>query len=42
MASDFAMSKPAFVPARHEIWYTDGATGFYVLRVANTTWPGTS
>ena len=30
MASDFAMSKPAFVPARREVWYTDGATGFYV------------
>ena len=36
MASDFAMSQPAFVPARHEIWYTDGASGFYVLRVAET------
>ena len=42
MASDFAMSKPAFVPARREIWYSDGTTGFYALRVANTTWPGTS
>ena len=42
MASDFAMSKPAFVPARREIWYTDGASGFYALRVAKTAWPGTS
>ncbi len=42
MASDFAMSKPAIVPARHEIWYSDGATGFYVLRVADGAWPGTS
>ena len=42
MASDFAMSKPAIVPARHEVWYSDGATGFYVLRVAKTAWPGTS
>jgi hypothetical protein len=40
MASDFAMSKPAIVPARHEVWYSDGATGFYVLRVANGMWPG--
>jgi hypothetical protein len=39
MASDFAMSKPAIVPARHEIWYSDGATGFYVLRVASGVWP---
>jgi hypothetical protein len=40
MASDFAMSKPAIVPARHEIWYTDGATGFYVIRVPAAVWPG--
>ncbi len=37
--SDFAMSQPAFVPERHEIWYTDGTTGFYVLRVADSVWP---
>jgi hypothetical protein len=37
--SDFAMSKPAFAPARHEIWWTDGTTGFYVLRVAASVWP---
>ena len=29
----FAMSAPAFVPARNEIWYTDGNTGFYVVRL---------
>jgi hypothetical protein len=40
MASDFAMSKPAIVPARREVWYTDGATGFNVLRVAPEVWPG--
>jgi LVIVD repeat len=39
MASDFAMSKPAIVPGRREVWYSDGATGFYVLRVANDAWP---
>ena len=39
MASDFAMSKPAIVPSRHEVWYSDGATGFYVLRVASSVWP---
>lgn len=33
-----AMSKPAFVPERKEIWYTDSATGFYVLRVTNGVW----
>ncbi len=29
----FAMSAPAFVPERNEIWYTDGNTGFYVVRL---------
>ena len=42
MASDYAMSQPAFVPARHEIWYTDGTSGFYVLRIAASVWPGAS
>ena len=39
MASDYAMSQPAFAPERHEIWYTDGATGFYVVHVADSVWP---
>ena len=39
MASDFAMSQPAIVPARREVWYTDGATGFNVVRVAPEVWP---
>jgi hypothetical protein len=38
--SDYAMSQPAFDVARHEIWYTDGGTGFYVVRVDNGVWPG--
>jgi hypothetical protein len=42
MASDFAMSKPVIVPARREVWYTDGATGFYALRVAESAWPAGS
>jgi hypothetical protein len=37
--SDFAMSKPAFAPDRREIWYTDGESGFYVLRVDPRVWP---
>jgi hypothetical protein len=39
MASAYAMSKPAFVPARREVWYSDGATGFNVLRVDRRVWP---
>jgi hypothetical protein len=37
--SDFAMSMPAFVPKRHEIWWTNGTSGFYALRVTNGAWP---
>jgi hypothetical protein len=39
MASDFAMSRPAFDPAHREVWYTDGTSGFYVLRLDNAVWP---
>jgi hypothetical protein len=38
-ASEFAMSQPAFAPERHEIWFTDGTSGFYVVRVADSVWP---
>jgi hypothetical protein len=37
--SNFAMSKPAFVPERREVWYTDGGSGFYDLRLDNQVWP---
>ena len=37
--SDYAMSQPAFDTARHDIWYTDGGTGFYVLHVDDGVWP---
>src|SRR5204863_3557814 len=37
--SDFAMSMPAFVPERREIWWSDGTSGFYVLRVDKGVWP---
>ncbi len=30
----FAMSAPAYVPERNEIWYTDGNTGFYALKLS--------
>ena len=38
-ASNFAMSQPTFVPARREIWFTEGETGFYALRVSKDVWP---
>lgn len=38
-ASNWAMSAPAFVPERKEIWYTDGYSGFYAVKVTNDMWP---
>ncbi|SFF56695.1 LVIVD repeat-containing protein [Fontimonas thermophila] len=37
-ASNWAMSSPAFAPERKEIWYSDGYSGFYVVRVTNGVW----
>jgi hypothetical protein len=37
--SNYAMSGPAFAPERREIWYSDGNTGFYAVRVAKGVWP---
>jgi hypothetical protein len=39
-ASDFAMSMPAFASKRHEVWFTDGTSGFYAMRLTNGAWPG--
>lgn len=33
----WAQSSPAFVPDRCEIWYSDGRTGFYNVRLTNGT-----
>jgi hypothetical protein len=30
---DYAMSSPAFVPSRNEIWYSDANWGFFVVRL---------
>ena len=35
----FSMSRPSFVPERHEIWYADGNSGFYAVRLTNGAWP---
>ncbi len=35
----YAMSAPAFVPERGEIWYADAASGFHVVRLTNDVWP---
>lgn len=36
-SSNYAMSSPDFVPERREIWYSDGNSGFYNVRVDG--WP---
>jgi hypothetical protein len=38
-ASDTAMSKPAFDPQRRDVWYTDAASGFWVLHLPKSVWP---
>jgi hypothetical protein len=40
--ADFAMSEPAFVPERGEIWYSDGTSGFWALRMDPRVWPFSS
>ena len=37
--SNYAMSSPSFVPERNEVWYTDGYSGFYNVRLTNGAWP---
>jgi len=34
-ASNWAMSSPSFAPDRDEIWYSDGLSGFYNVKVTN-------
>jgi hypothetical protein len=37
--ANWAMSQPAFAPERGEIWYSDGTSGFYALKVDEDVWP---
>ena len=34
--SNWAMSSPSFVPERGEIWYSDGLSGFYAVRLTGS------
>ena len=36
-AGSFAMSAPAYDEATNDIWYTDGNSGFYVVRLTKAT-----
>jgi len=37
-ASAFVMCAPAFVPDRNEVWFADGNSGFYNVRLTNGIW----
>jgi hypothetical protein len=37
--ANYAMSQPAFAAERGEIWYSDGTSGFYALRMDPGVWP---
>src|SRR3712207_1647599 len=37
--ANWAMSQPAFAPERGEIWYSDGTSGFYTLKMDPDVWP---
>ncbi len=37
--ANYAMSQPAFAPERGEIWYSDGTSGFYALKMDPAVWP---
>ncbi len=37
--ANFAMSQPDFAPERGEIWYSDGTSGFYALKMDPAVWP---
>jgi hypothetical protein len=36
--TSYAMSSPSFVPERSEVWYSDGNSGFYAVRLTNGVW----
>ena len=38
-AANSAFSSPSFSPERNEVWYSDGESGFYALRLTNGVWP---
>ena len=38
-SGSYAMSAPSFDLAHHEVWYADGDSGFYAVKLTNGTWP---
>jgi hypothetical protein len=40
-SGSYAMSAPSFDIAHHEVWYADGDSGFYAVKLTNGAWPRT-
>jgi hypothetical protein len=38
-SGSYAMSAPTFDLAHHQVWYADGDSGFYAVRLTNGVWP---
>lgn len=38
-SGSYAMSAPSFDVAHHEVWYADGDSGFYAVKLTNGAWP---
>jgi hypothetical protein len=36
---NYAMSAPTFASDRGQVWYTDGNSGFFAVRITNGVWP---
>jgi hypothetical protein len=41
ISGSYAMSAPAFDVRSRTVWYTDGDSGFYAVRLTNGSWPTT-
>ncbi len=39
-SGSYAMSAPSFDPARQAVWFADGDSGFYVVKLTNKVWSG--
>jgi hypothetical protein len=40
-SGSYAMSAPSFDITHHEVWYADGDSGFYAIKLTNGAWPRT-
>jgi hypothetical protein len=38
-SGSYAMSAPSFDLAHHQVWYADGDSGFYAVKLTNGAWP---